>query len=258
MKLSRVFVLLAVLFAALPVDRSGAQTPFNTTSPPNSNPFGNSGNQFGPMRPSQLRAAQSAPPAGQSAYPATAPAPATYAAGPIDPNHKLGVGDRLSYQVQEDRDDKIWPLVVTDSGEVVVPLLGRVKAAGKSTPQLTADIKGALEREYYNVGHATVILGLDQVAPETSRGRVYLTGAVRNPGALDLPTGASLTVSEAIVQSGGGGDFSDLKHVKVIRKGTKVIIVNVKAVLDGQTDKDVVLEPLDTIRVPEKTFNVSF
>jgi protein involved in polysaccharide export with SLBB domain len=138
--------------------------------------------------------------------------------------------------------------------------LNRVKAVGKTTSQLTAEIKGDLEREYYNVGHATVILGLDSVAPETSRGRVYMTGAVQNRGVLELPTGASLTVSQAIVQSGGGGDFSDLKHVKIIRKGgpKKGIIVNVKAVQDGQLDKDVTLEPGDTVTVPQKTFNISF
>jgi polysaccharide export outer membrane protein len=265
MKTPCVFALFAIVFAAAPLDRAGAQSPFSSTSPPNSNPFGNSASGFGspggfgPVRPSQLASAQS-PPLGQAAYPAAAAAPATYSSAPADPNHRLGVGDRLSYRVQEDRDGKVWPLVVTSSGEVDIPLLGRVKAEGKSTTQLTSDIRGALEREYYNVGHATVIMGLDSVAPEVSRGRVYLTGAVRTQGALDLPTGDTLTVSQAIVQSGGKSDFSDLKHVKIIRKGgpRKGIIVNVKAVLDGQTDKDVLLEPGDTIAVPEKTFNISF
>ena len=258
MKAPCVFALLTVLFAAVPVSRVGAQVPFSSTSPPNSNPFGNSGNAFGPLRPSQLPASQNVPaaPGAPGAY-ASAPAP-SYSSGPIDPDHRLGRGDHLSYRVQEDRDDKVWPLIVTDSGEVDVPLLGRVKAAGKSTTQLTSEIKSDLERQYYY--HATVILGLDSVAPESSRGRVYITGAVRNRGVLDLPTGASLTVSEAIVQSGGMTDFGNGKRVKVIRKGgpKNGIIVNVKAVQDGQPDKDVVLEPGDTIVVQEKTLNISF
>src|SRR4051794_3388724 len=38
---------------------------------------------------------------------------------PIDPNHKLNRGDRLSFRVVEDRDVKPPdPLVVTDSGEI--------------------------------------------------------------------------------------------------------------------------------------------
>jgi polysaccharide export outer membrane protein len=257
MKTPRVFPFLAALLAVAAVERAGAQTPFTSTSPPNSNPFGSSGgSQFGPLgRPAQTSAAQY-PPAGQTAYAQTAQ-PA-YAAGAVDPNHKLGRGDHLSYRVQEDRDDKIWPLIVEDDGDVEVPLLGRVKAAGRSATQLSSEIKSDLERDYYY--HATVVLGLDAVAPEASLGRVFITGPVRNQGAIDLPPGGSLTVSQAIQQGGGATDFADLKHVKIIRKGgpPKGIIVNVKAVLNGEIDKDVILKPGDQIIVPENMFNIRF
>jgi polysaccharide export outer membrane protein len=196
---------------------------------------------------------------GQNAYPSTAPAP-LYSSGPIDPDHRLGRGDRLSYRVQEDRDDKVEQLIVGDDGQVLVPLLGRVKAAGKSTTQLTSEIKSDLEHQYYWPGHATVVLGLDAVAPQSSQGRVFLTGAVRNQGAIDLPPGTSLTVSQAIAQCGGGTDFANLKNVQVVRKGgpKKGYSINVKAVQNGETDKDMVLEPGDQVIVHEKTFNVSF
>ena len=80
----------------------------------------------------------------------------------IDPDHKLERGDQLSYRVQEDRDDKVSELVVTATGEVQLPLGGRVKAVGKSTRELASDIKSQLEREYYY--HATVDLGFISVA----------------------------------------------------------------------------------------------
>ena len=230
--------------------------PFTSTSPPNSNPFGNQGSPFGALRPAQTPATQ-IPPAGQYG---SFPAAPVYSSGPIDANHHLGRGDHLSFRIQEDRDDKNAELIVSDSGEVNVPYLGLVKAAGKSTNQLTSDIKGALERQFYWPGHATVVMGLESVAPESSLGRVFVSGSVRSQGAVDLPSGTSLTVSQAIIQCGGMTDFADPKHVKVIRKGASVkgITVNVKAVLDGQTDKDMVLQPGDQIKVPENTFNIKF
>ena len=173
---------------------------------------------------------------------------------PIDPNHKLGRGDRLSFRVVEDRDDKVVPLFVTDSGEVDVPLIGRVRAAGKSTDQLQADIKAQLEREYYY--HATVIMGLDNVAPKASRGRVYVTGAVRAEGSVELPTDEPMTVSKAITKVGGFKDFANQGAVTIQRKGgpPKGIRVDVGAIKKGKI-QDVTLQPEDLIVVPEKFIN---
>lgn len=182
-------------------------------------------------------------------------APMAISAEPIDPNHKLGRSDRLSYSVREDRDNMVWPLMVTDSGEIELPLGGRVKAAGKTTDQLQAEIKARLEREYYY--HATVSLGLISVAAKADRGAIYVNGAVKNQGMIRLPADAQLTVSQAITQSGGAVDFSDLRHVVVLRKGAPngKIVVDVAKVLKGRNDLDVVLETGDSINVGTKWLN---
>ena len=182
---------------------------------------------------------------------------AGYFSEPIDIDHKLSRGDRLSYRVVEDRDPTVIPLMVTDSGEVNVPLINQVKAAGKTTGQLTADIKSKLEQEYYY--HATVVLVLDAVAPRSFAGTVFMSGAVAG-GSIPLPTDGKLTLSQAIAQQGGFRDFSDSTRVRVIRKGgpPKGYIVNVRAVLKGDLSKDFVLQQGDQIFVPEKTFNISF
>jgi protein involved in polysaccharide export with SLBB domain len=59
---------------------------------------------------------------------------------------KLGAGDRISFRVVEDRREPIT-LVVTDSGEMEVPLIGRVKALDKTCKQLAYDIKPLLEKD---------------------------------------------------------------------------------------------------------------
>lgn len=239
-----------------------AQMPFSSTQSPGLSPF-NRSNNLPPPAASAPRATGTQPQGyannGNQTMPGNYPA-ATAVTGPIDPDHRLGPRDVLSYRVAEDRDDKVYQLAVTDSGEVELPLGSlRVKASGKTTQQLASDIKGVLEREYYKPGHATVSLGLLNAAQGTSKGRVYITGEVNGRGAIDLPVDGQLTVVQAILQLGGFTIDSDLKGVYIFRKGgpAKGILVNAKAVLDGASDKDVVLQPNDTVKVKKKFVSFS-
>lgn len=238
-----------------------AQVPFSSTQSPGFGPF----NRNNSLPPTNTPPPRQTPPA---AYPGALNSPggmngaypmAAAVTGPIDDNHRLGPRDQLTYRVDEDRDDKVYQLVVTDSGEVELPLGGRVKANGKTTPQLSSEIKGMLEREYYKPGHATVRLGLTYTAPNASKGRVYVTGEVNGRGAIDLPANGQLTVVQAILQLGGFTQDANLKRVFIFREGApkKGIQVNAKAVLDGENDKDVVLLPDDKIRVDRKFIGVS-
>jgi protein involved in polysaccharide export with SLBB domain len=171
----------------------------------------------------------------------------------LDDKRPLRVGDRLSMRVVEDRKPPV-PLTVTDSGEVEVPLIGRVSAKGKTCKQLAYWIKGPLEREYYY--KATVIVGLD-VEGRVSPGRAYVTGQVRTQGPVEIPPDETFTVSRAIIKVGGFADFANKKKVKLVRKNSsETIIVDVDAIIrKGRTDKDPVVEPEDTIIVPERLIN---
>jgi protein involved in polysaccharide export with SLBB domain len=173
----------------------------------------------------------------------------------LDDKRPLEIGDRLSMRVVEDRKDPVG-LIVTDSGEVEVPLIGRVPAKGKTCKELAFTVKAQLEREYYY--KATVIIGLDFQTLK-SPGRIYVTGQVRNQGPLDIPPGEAFTVSRAIIRAGGFADFANKRRVKLVRKDgekTRTIIVDVQAVVNkGLTDKDPIVEPEDMIVVPERLIN---
>ena len=59
----------------------------------------------------------------------------------IGPDYKLHRGDRLSYQVKEDRDPPT-KLFVTDSGEIEVPYLDRrINAVGKTCGELQRELE---------------------------------------------------------------------------------------------------------------------
>jgi polysaccharide export outer membrane protein len=196
-----------------------------------------------------------------------APASATPAANPgllsgfvADETYKLRVGDMVSFQILEDR---VWDsqsavpkiLVVQDSGETDVPYIGRMKAQGKTCKQLAADIKTALEKDYYQA--ATVALSLN--IANRILGRIYVWGQVHGQGGLDLQMNENLTVGQAILRAGGFADFANKKKVKVVRTAPGVNgekqtfdLDMVEILENGKTEKDIVLHPGDLIIVPSK------
>ena len=182
----------------------------------------------------------------------------------IDDKHKLIGGDKLSFQILEDRmlrgpkgEPKGDPrsLVVTDSVELDVPYIGRVSVTNKTCRQLAGEVKDLLEKEYYY--RATVIIGLDSASKFL--GKVYVLGPVRNQGPVEIPANESFTAGKAIMRAGGFGDFADKKNVKVIRKGPAgnlTFLLNMVDILEkGKTEADVALEPEDFIIVPQRAIN---
>jgi polysaccharide export outer membrane protein len=172
----------------------------------------------------------------------------------LDDKHTLAIGDVLSFRIVEDDDDP-RTMIVTDSGDLEVPYIGRFPAENRTCKQLAREIKAALEKEYYY--QATVIIAVNTMTK--SRGKVYLVGAVRSPGPEDLPSDEVLTLSKAVLRAGGFNDFADRKHVKITREGSsgesdkETLVVDVGQIFDeGKTEKDVPLKPGDLIYVPER------
>jgi protein involved in polysaccharide export with SLBB domain len=174
----------------------------------------------------------------------------------LNDDRKLSIGDQISYRVIEEQKDPVV-LTVKDSGDLPVPLIGLFPAAGKTCKELAKQLKPLLEKDYFY--NATVIIGLDTESTR-SPGKIYLTGQVHAQGSIDLPANEKLTVSEAIMANGGFADFANQRKVTVIRQEgggkTKRIVVDVKDILtNGHADKDIPLQPGDTVEVPEKLIN---
>lgn len=176
----------------------------------------------------------------------------------LDDKRKIAIGDRLSFRVVEDRKPPI-SLVVMDSGEVEVPMIGRIAATGRTCKQLAYDMKSPLEKDYFYT--ATVIVGLEFESGR-SRGRIYVTGNVRSQGPQEIPAGENFTVSKAILRAGGFDQFANKRKVKLVRKKadnpneTETSIVDVEDVIEGgHTEKDPAVNPEDMIIVPRRLFS---
>ena len=186
------------------------------------------------------------------AQPTPSPTPGPIYIDILNNTLKLEKGDRLSYRVAEDRTPAV-PIMVSDAGEIDVPLIGHMKAMGKTCKQLANEIKPLLESQYYY--KATVIIGLETHS-ERSIGKVYIMGQIRMPGGLEIPASETLTVSKTIARAQGFADYADRENVRLIRRNEQgekeMTIINVAEIIDkGLLEKDPVVLPNDTLIIPE-------
>lgn len=171
----------------------------------------------------------------------------------VDPDKRLSPGDQVTLEIVEDKDGGI-PKVVTATGELDVPPLGRVNVAGKTTREAEIDLKRRLEVDYYY--KATVKLSIDRVSPTIVKsGQIYLSGEVRTVGPLEMVAGVPLKLSEAILSAGGFGPWADDRKVQVTRRNGSKQVVDVKDIIkNGNLEKDITLQDGDRVYVPQAFF----
>jgi polysaccharide export outer membrane protein len=160
------------------------------------------------------RAAAQAPAPQTSTPPQTAAAtPARAAAArasnvPVQPEYRIGAGDKLQINVYKEAD--LSPaLQVRPDGRITMPLVGDVAAAGQTPMQLQRRLAESL-REY--VANPVVTVMVTEVADRV----VYVMGEVAQPGAVPLKD--SMTVLQALAMAGGFKEFARPGSIRVLRK----------------------------------------
>ena len=87
--------------------------------------------------------------------------------------------------------------------------------------------------------------------------KVFVNGAVKNPGPVNYQSYESMTVLQAVTAAGGATDRANESKIQVIRRhadGTKQLFkVNLKRIKRGK-DEDMILERNDIVVVPESFF----
>jgi polysaccharide biosynthesis/export protein len=182
----------------------------------------------------------------------------------LDDSRPIQSGDTISIRVVEDRGEPLQ-MIVGVTGQVNAPHIGLVKAVGRTCRELGYEIKRRLELSYYN--SATVIVAIDQERQDSGRpNRVIdmefftVYGQVIRQGKYEMPNDEDITISQAILRSGGFAQFANVRKVKLIRKtpqGAKTIIINLDRIMrKGRLEYDVYLRNNDVIIVDEKKINV--
>lgn len=164
----------------------------------------------------------------------------------VDADYKLNPGDVLQITVWKEEGLDRETLVLPD-GTIAFPLVGTLKAAGKTASQVQDELKDGLQK---SIPDAPVTV----VVKDALGNVVDVIGQVTKPG--EFVAGHPLTVMQALSMAGGLTPYASEKRISIVRhnrdgKDEHLEFPYYEDILDGKNlDKDIVLQPGDVVLVP--------
>ena len=177
-------------------------------------------------------------------------------------NYVIGPQDGLSITVWNQA-DLGGDYTVEADGTFAFPLVGRVRAGGLTIREFEAELVRLLAAGYFNKPQVTVSIG------DYRSQRIFVMGAVREPGTYSLTGGMTLIEALASAGSTTATAAQEVLVVQVRRNGTAsrpgedggpthpdesdetdVIRVDIEALQSGRAATNVVLRDGDTVFVP--------
>jgi polysaccharide export outer membrane protein len=130
----------------------------------------------------------------------------------VDPHgeYVIGAEDKLSIRVFEVKELSTDEETVDATGQIELPLIGRLTAAGKTTQQLQDEIAQRLGERYLQSPQVAVLV------VDSASQKVTVEGEVKTPGVYQMK--GRTTLMEVIAMAGGPADDADLHKVAVIRE----------------------------------------
>jgi polysaccharide export outer membrane protein len=162
----------------------------------------------------------------------------------------IEAGDKIEITVYKAADLTVT-LEVPEAGEIVYPVLGRIKVAGSDADSLARKIASELNRIGY-LQNPEVTVSVVEMAKR----KVFILGAVRNSSQVSFSRAHPMYVTQAIAVVGGFTETADRKDVRIVRRASggpaNVLHVDVDAILEGgKAELDVELKDGDTVFVSE-------
>lgn len=193
----------------------------------------------------------------KEASPAPSPAPVTQQI-----IYQLSAFDKVSISVYGEPDLETEQLI-TDTGEVFLPLLGAVKIGGMTVSDASKTIEKAFREERY-LRKPVVTISIEDFAPKV----VTVLGEVENPGSVTVPPGRNgLPIQIAIAEAGGFTGSARTTAVTVTRADAANLTaedesgsleINVDKLLDVQASSEAKASffvfPDDVVFVPRRVF----
>jgi polysaccharide export outer membrane protein len=156
----------------------------------------------------------------------------------------LGPEDVIEVSVWKEP-DMTKQLVVQPDGKIYYPLVGEIRAAGKTVKQLQEEISKRLEKFVTDASVTVILL-------KTQYYKFYVTGKVNKPG--EFLAGRPTSVLQAIAMAGGLTPFASPTQIKIVRKVAgqdEVYNFDYKDVSRGNLlYQNITLQPGDTVVVP--------
>ena len=162
----------------------------------------------------------------------------------MENGYRIGCGDVLWISVwQNEKLDK--EMMVLPDGTISFPLVGEVKATGKTVSELKSELV-PLFKVFINEPVLTVTVRT------VNSMFIYVLGNVNNPGRYSLL--GSVDVLQALAIAGGLNSFADKGDVRIFRRqegSVNLIHFNYRSAIKGQhPEQNIFLERGDVIVVP--------
>jgi polysaccharide export outer membrane protein len=197
---------------------------------------------FSPAQDKILSSQDTTKPAAPEVTAPAVPAPAVPA--PVVPDsYVIGESDVVTVNVYKEP-TLSGGLLVRPDGMISLPLLGDIKAAGKTPLQLANEITAKLKKYIQDPNVTVTVQGINSK-------KVYMMGEIGRMGPLEMTPG--MTLLQAIATAGGLSPFANTKKIYILRTvdgKQQKIFVQYKQALRGDLSLNLPLNPGDTIVVP--------
>jgi polysaccharide export outer membrane protein len=164
---------------------------------------------------------------------------------PVPTDYVIGPDDVLSIVFWRDA-DMTQEVTVRPDGNITLPLMGDVKAAGLKPTELR-DLVATSASKFIEDPNVTVVV------KQINSRNVFITGGVTRPG--PYPVSGQMTVLQLITVAGGLTEFADGKNIRILRveNGTTTSLkFNYNDVMDGKKlEQNIVLKPGDSVMVKQ-------
>ncbi len=134
---------------------------------------------------------------------------ATQAVNGSAAEYRIGPNDKLSVTVFQVKDLSLEAVKVDASGQILLPLIGPVAAAGKTTAELSNEIAAKLGDRYLQNPQVSVLV------TDAAGQRVTVEGAVEQAGVYEIQ--GRTTLLQAIALAKGPSKTANMKRVMVYR-----------------------------------------
>lgn len=124
--------------------------------------------------------------------------------------YRIGPLDTISITVFQEEDLSLPAVPVDSSGAILLPLVGTIQAAGKSTRQLAGEIAARLNERYLRNAQVTVTV------TNSAQQRVTVEGEVTQPGIYQIQ--GRTTLIDALALARGPTRNARLREVVVFRE----------------------------------------
>ncbi|MDZ4199647.1 MAG: polysaccharide biosynthesis/export family protein [Kiritimatiellia bacterium] len=156
--------------------------------------------------------------------------------------YRLKTGDSIVLSIRTVTAEQ-FELIIDENGQIRLPLLDPIRAAGLTSTELEQVIQRAyIDQKIYRFVTAHVFVPIRSY---------FVRGEVRSPGRYPLTSGG-VTLLQAIATAGGYTDFAAVTRIELIR-GTVTTRVDARD-LERFPEKDIKLESNDLIVIPRKWF----